>query len=323
MSSKHEEHPFKEWLSDNLRYLVLIVCIALGIVAIASGVRVYQSFHRQSAAKDEQSTDQTITIISQGEDESGVTVSRQTVRKEPETGKETAATEKQTETETKKQTEKQTETETKKQTEKQTETETKKQTEKQTETETKKQTEKQTETETKKQTEKQTETETKKQTEKQAETETKKQTEKQTETQKQTEEIDTLKRYSSAATLYADEESNIRSGPGTGYSVIGTAQAGDPLTVTGETDKWYLIRYDGQNAYIAKSLTASSYTPPEPVYRTITSACNVRSDPSYGDNVIVSDLPAGTQVEYLGGSGWCEIKLSDGTVGYVGEKFLE
>ena len=297
MSSKHEEHPFKEWLSDNLRYLVLIVCIALGIVAIASGVRVYQSFHRQSAAKDEQSTDQTITIISQGENESGVTVSRQTVRKEPETEKETAATEKQTETETKKQTEKQTETETKKQTEK--------------------------ETETKKQTEKQTETETKKQTEKQAETETKKQTEKQTETQKQTEEIDTLKRYSSAATLYADEESNIRSGPGTGYSVIGTAQAGDPLTVTGETDKWYLIRYDGQNAYIAKSLTASSYTPPEPVYRTITSACNVRSDPSYGDNVIVSDLPAGTQVEYLGGSGWCEIKLSDGTVGYVGEKFLE
>ena len=275
MSSKHEEHPFKEWLSDNLRYLVLIVCIALGIVAIASGVRVYQSFHRQSAAKDEQSTDQTITIISQGENESGVTVSRQTVRKEPETEKETAATEKQTETETKKQTEKQ------------------------------------------------TETETKKQTEKQAETETKKQTEKQTETQKQTEEIDTLKRYSSAATLYADEESNIRSGPGTGYSVIGTAQAGDPLTVTGETDKWYLIRYDGQNAYIAKSLTASSYTPPEPVYRTITSACNVRSDPSYGDNVIVSDLPAGTQVEYLGGSGWCEIKLSDGTVGYVGEKFLE
>ncbi len=132
-----------------------------------------------------------------------------------------------------------------------------------------------------------------------------------------------MKRYSSAATLYADEESNIRSGPGTGYSVIGTAQAGDPLTVTGETDKWYLIRYDGQNAYIAKSLTASSYTPPEPVYRTITSACNVRSDPSYGDNVIVSDLPAGTQVEYLGGSGWCEIKLSDGTVGYVGEKFLE
>ena len=180
MSSKHEEHPFKEWLSDNLRYLVLIVCIALGIVAIASGVRVYQSFHRQSAAKDEQSTDQTITIISQGESESGVTVSRQTVRKEPETEKETAATEKQTETETKKQTEKQTETE------------------------------------TKKQTEKQTETETKKQTEKQAETETKKQTEKQTETQKQTEEIDTLKRYSSAATLYADEESNIRSGPGTG-----------------------------------------------------------------------------------------------------------
>ena len=287
MSSKHEEHPFKEWLSDNLRYLVLIVCIALGIVAIASGVRVYQSFHRQSAAKDEQSTDQTITIISQGKNESGVTVSRQTVRKEPETEKETAATEKQTETETKKQTEKQTETE------------------------------------TKKQTEKQTETETKRQTEKQTETETKKQTEKQTETQKQTEEIDTLKRYSSAATLYADEESNIRSGPGTGYSVIGTAQAGDPLTVTGETDKWYLIRYDGQNAYIAKSLTASSYTPPEPVYRTITSACNVRSDPSYGDNVIVSDLPAGTQVEYLGGSGWCEIKLSDGTVGYVGEKFLE
>jgi len=100
MSSKHEEHPFKEWLSDNLRYLVLIVCIALGIVAIASGVRVYQSFHRQSAAKDEQNTDQTITIISQGENESGVTVSRQTVRKEPETEKETAATEKQTETET-------------------------------------------------------------------------------------------------------------------------------------------------------------------------------------------------------------------------------
>ena len=287
MSSEHGKHTFKEWLSDNLRYIVLIICIILGITAIVFGVRIYQNMNRQSAMQDEQSTDQEITIISQGEDESETVTSQQTVLKDTE-----AASEKMTETEK--------ETETEKATEKQTESETMRQTEKQTESETVKQTE----SETARQTERQTESETVKQTE------------------RQTEEMDTLKTYSDSTTLYAEVESNIRSGPGTEYSIIGTASEGDELTITGETSGWYQLRYDGKTGYIAKSLTTSVYIAPEPVYRTIISACNVRSEPSYGDNVIIYDLPAGTQVEYLGGSGWCEIKLSDGTVGYVGEKFL-
>lgn len=56
-------------------------------------------------------------------------------------------------------------------------------------------------------------------------------------------------------------------------------------------------------------------------YRTIISACNLRSYPDYGDNII-GECYAGQTVEFLGEeAGWYKIS-ADGTVGYIGPKFL-
>ena len=43
---------------------------------------------------------------------------------------------------------------------------------------------------------------------------------------------------------------NIRSGPGTEYSRLGSVNAGTTLTVTGTSGNWYQVSYNGQTAYI-------------------------------------------------------------------------
>lgn len=43
---------------------------------------------------------------------------------------------------------------------------------------------------------------------------------------------------------------NIRSGPGTNYNVLGSANSGTVFTVTGTSGSWYQISYNGQTAYI-------------------------------------------------------------------------
>ena len=53
-------------------------------------------------------------------------------------------------------------------------------------------------------------------------------------------------------------KANIRSGPGTGYSILGVADVGATLTVTGHTDSnWYEISYNGKTGYIAGNLVKS------------------------------------------------------------------
>ena len=53
-------------------------------------------------------------------------------------------------------------------------------------------------------------------------------------------------------------KANIRSGPGTSYSILGVADVGATLTVTGHTDSnWYEISYNGKTGYIAGNLVKS------------------------------------------------------------------
>ena len=61
---------------------------------------------------------------------------------------------------------------------------------------------------------------------------------------------------------------------------------------------------------------------PEPEYRTVVSACNIRSYPDYGDNVI-GQLYGGETVLFYGlEGGWDKIECN-GIVGYIGPKFLQ
>ena len=59
-----------------------------------------------------------------------------------------------------------------------------------------------------------------------------------------------------------------------------------------------------------------------PTYRTIISACNIRSYPDYGDNVI-GGLGGGETVLFYGEeAGWYKIEYN-GIVGYIGPRFLQ
>ena len=53
-------------------------------------------------------------------------------------------------------------------------------------------------------------------------------------------------------------KANIRSGPGTSYTILGVADVGATLTVTGYTgSNWYEVNYNGETGYVAGNLVKS------------------------------------------------------------------
>ena len=46
---------------------------------------------------------------------------------------------------------------------------------------------------------------------------------------------------------------NVRSGPGTGYSVVGSLKKGNQVTITGTAGSWYQIQFSGTTAYVSTS----------------------------------------------------------------------
>lgn len=56
----------------------------------------------------------------------------------------------------------------------------------------------------------------------------------------------------SAQGMVSSETLNVRSGPGTGYKVIGIAAVGETVSITGKSDNnWYRIDYNGQEGYVS------------------------------------------------------------------------
>lgn len=66
-------------------------------------------------------------------------------------------------------------------------------------------------------------------------------------------ELNTETRYGSATTLYASSAVNIRTQPGTGSDVMGGLNAGDSVTVVGETDNWFIVSVNGTTGYVSKA----------------------------------------------------------------------
>ena len=51
----------------------------------------------------------------------------------------------------------------------------------------------------------------------------------------------------------------MRSGPGTGYTILGQAEVGTNLTISGYADNnWYKVSFNGQTGYIAGNLVKVS-----------------------------------------------------------------
>ena len=80
--------------------------------------------------------------------------------------------------------------------------------------------------------------------------------------------------------------------------------------------------YTGDEIEIVSQPEPEPEPAPSPTYRTIVSACNIRSYPDYGDNVI-GGLGGGETVLFYGEeAGWYKIEYN-GIVGYIGPRFLQ
>ena len=102
---------------------------------------------------------------------------------------------------------------------------------------------------------------------------------------------------------------------GPGVETVGTVseENGDQTAQTGT------INGAGEQIEIVEPQTPET---PAPEYRTVISACNIRSYPDYGDNVI-GGLYGGETVLYYGlEGGWSKIEYA-GIVGYIGPRFLK
>ena len=135
----------------------------------------------------------------------------------------------------------------------------KKEPETETEAPTEAPTEKQTETES------ETEAPTEAPTEKQTETETESETQPQNLTAE--EELAQAKEYDQLKSLYAKDDINVRTKPGTDDSseIFSSFAQGDQIVVVGETPNWYEVDVDGyeEHGYVSKQFVSEEVVAPK------------------------------------------------------------
>ncbi|MBT9830304.1 SH3 domain-containing protein [Clostridium baratii] len=118
---------------------------------------------------------------------------------------------------------------------------------------------------------------------------------------------------------------NVRSGPSTNTSVVGSLAHGTVVQITGKSGDWYKINFNGTTGYVkgdfvtlGGSISSGNgiVTLKDP-----SSALNVRSSASITSNVVGS-LAHGTVVKIIGTEGqWYKIEFNGG-IGYVKNEFI-
>ena len=118
----------------------------------------------------------------------------------------------------------------------------------------------------------------------------------------------------------------MRSGPSTGYSILGTYNTGTKMTITGQSGDWYAVSYNGMSGYVYKQylsqsgvtadVTAMNDTP-----AVTTAAVNLREGPStaYTSKRVLSP---GTAVTITGQSGdWYRVNWG-GMTGFMHKNYV-
>lgn len=126
---------------------------------------------------------------------------------------------------------------------------------------------------------------------------------------------------------------NLRSGAGTGYSVIGSLYLGQRVTVIDNSDaNWAKIRTEsGQEGYCTKEFlqisdgSGSNAGEEVSIGKAITTDyLNLRSGAGLNHNVLTV-LAKGAVVDVIDNSDgtWVKVKTNDGTVGYCSKDYLQ
>ena len=126
---------------------------------------------------------------------------------------------------------------------------------------------------------------------------------------------------------------NVRSGPSTGNSVIGSLKNNEKVEVISESNGWSKIKYNGKEGYVSSTYLKDSNEggtskPDEKpnvgtkIKVVAATSLNVRSGPSTGHGIIGS-LKNNEKVEVISESnGWSKIKYN-GKEGYVSSTYLK
>lgn len=129
---------------------------------------------------------------------------------------------------------------------------------------------------------------------------------------------------------------NVRSGPGTGYAVVGTANKGDTMSVAGVSGGWFKVRYQNGDAYISGDYlslswstgasTAPQVPSPQPASSGTTGIVTgndvrMRAGPGTG-YAILGTYDRGEKMSVTGSSGDWYAVSHDGLQGYVSKQYL-
>jgi len=122
---------------------------------------------------------------------------------------------------------------------------------------------------------------------------------------------------------------NVRSGPGTTYSVIGSLKDGAKVTVSTENSAWYKLTYNGATGYVSAAFIVLDSTPAPAAPQTITvyvntpgSTLNVRSGPGTG-YAILGSLKHGDKITVTDeGGDWYKLTFN-GKTGYVSKAWTK
>ena len=142
--------------------------------------------------------------------------------------------------------------------------------------------------------------------------------------------------------MYATDAVNVRSGPSTGYYIVGRLEKNDMVMATGRVyDGWYEIQWGSYGyAYVAGNYLSYSKYEPDYCYPNnrgvtlkvcpdcgdtyySTTALNVRRGPSTKYS-IVGSLNRGQKCTVVGKSGnWYKLLTADGSTAYASAKYLK
>lgn len=117
----------------------------------------------------------------------------------------------------------------------------------------------------------------------------------------------------------------VRSGAGTGYSILGSYNTGAKLTVTGSKDGWYKVKYSGKTGYVSgdyMSITpATKYSTAKE--GTTTGGVNLRMGPSSDNFTVIKKLSGGASLKITGINGsWYEV-TAGGKYGYISKSYVK
>ena len=120
---------------------------------------------------------------------------------------------------------------------------------------------------------------------------------------------------------------NVRSGAGTGYSVIGSLSNGSKVEIVETSGTWYKIKYGSGYGYVSKDyITINTRSIAENTVlkegTAVTLALKVRDESNYEAN-IVGTIAMGEKVSVVEDNGeWSKIQYND-TIGYILNEYVD